>query len=66
MTKNRKVTIENFPGFIRNIKKEYSLTSKGLSKLFDNEISHRTIEGWQHGKPPAPGMIPMINLMLDR
>ena len=59
------ITLENFPAFLKAIRKAQNLTQKGLAKKLDNKISYRTIQGWEQGiYQPMPAVIPLLNLVL--
>ena len=56
-----KLTKENFAKTIRDIREKKKLSRKELAEKLN--LSSRTVEGWENGKPPAKWLIEFFNFM---
>lgn len=62
--KTKRITEKTFAKFIKNLRLVNGLSQKDLSEVLKGEISVRTIEGWETGRKPAPGLIAMLNFLI--
>jgi transcriptional regulator with XRE-family HTH domain len=58
-----KITVENFPETIRDIRKNRNWSRRDLARHLG--VSHRAVEHWENGRPPAKYLVPVVNLFLD-
>jgi len=56
------ITEKDFPKIIKKIRAENRWNTKQLAEKLN--VSPRTVEFWEQGRPPAKYLIPIINLFL--
>jgi DNA-binding transcriptional regulator YiaG len=56
------ITVETFPRIIKQIRAENGWNTKELAGRLN--VSPRTVEFWEQGRPPAKYLIPLINEIL--
>jgi transcriptional regulator with XRE-family HTH domain len=57
----QRVTLENFPEFLRRIRRKKGWSAREFADHLG--ISQRTVEGWEQGRFPK-NIVPLINFLL--